>query len=144
MSALPTKLTSNFVSSVCASRKAISERYFAASVELLGGVGFQFAVDEDVFAGRQIGRQPMRALDIRHRLDLRDFEGAQINFGDAVVGLVIDPEPMSVVAAIGLAQHRMMRVAPDRARWRPGVCRIPSRDCWRNPGRREVRKWESP
>src|SRR5262245_10485641 len=73
----------------------------------------------------------MRALDVRHSFDFGDFERAQINLRDAVVSLVVDPEPMAVVPAVGLAQHWMMRVAPDRAGggkafvgFRTGVVRV--------------------
>src|SRR6266545_3196607 len=77
-----------------------------------GGVGLQFTVYKHVFAGRQVRRQAVRALNVRHQLDLRDLERAQIDFGNAVVGFVIDPEPMAVVATLCLAQHRMMCVTP--------------------------------
>ena len=76
-------------------------------------IGLELAVYENVFATRQIRRQPMSALDVRHEFDLGDFERAQIDFGDAVVGFVIYPEPMAIVAAVGLTQHWMMSVAPE-------------------------------
>ena len=99
------------------------ERYLAASVNCRG-VHFQFAIDEHIFAGRQIGGQTVGALNVGHELDLGDFKRAQINLRDPSVGLVVDPKPVAIVAAVSLAQYRMMGVAPERAGSRKALVSI--------------------
>src|SRR5205823_14745754 len=78
------------------------------------GVGLQFAIYEHVFATGQIGGQTMCSLDVGNEFEFGNFEGAQVNLSHTFIGFVIDPKPMPVVAAIGLTQHGVMSVAPER------------------------------
>ena len=66
----------------------------------------------------------MRTLNVRDELDLGHFKRPQINLRDAFIGFVVDPKPMPVIASLGLAQHWMMGVAPERAGGRQAFVRF--------------------
>ena len=69
--------------------------------------------DEDVFTVFGQERRAVVAHRVRDRAeDLMGFEIAQIDAGDAVVGVVVHEEPAAVVETIGLGEPRMVDVPP--------------------------------
>jgi hypothetical protein len=68
-----------------------------------GCVRFQFTIYKNVFAAWKIGGKTVSALDVRHHFDFSNFECFQIDLGDPIIGFVIDPEPVAIVATVSLA-----------------------------------------
>jgi hypothetical protein len=56
----------------------------------------------------------VRRLEVRHLQDLLGAEVAEIDHADAAVRAVVDVKPAAVILAVGLAQRRVMRVAPPQ------------------------------